>query len=1081
MSKAERQRLAALDKKMPELMSRFGSDKMRVEQTLEIMESLERYERNRRENLFAIVMPSGSGKTQLCGKYGFIDVDECCSLEEHKFLNVMRIDCLLNGTSWDNHNKLWIAKINQTLDLMDISSDTIIMVQDEILALAIGATPLIGLCPSDELFQNVYDQKVKDGNRPGAMLAALNRTQFLSASNIVMKNKRMYRSYEELDSLIIRTLLVNDLPCACPYKYSRRVKSTYYSEYCPEWVLVGDKSKCDPEYLLWLFEHNAVPKECLDYFFKDNKIPASFGFGVRMKEWAALFGTLRACIGDPKDFDIGGDMSEIFPYTYEKMKTRSNLNVQRLNKGTECFHDRSLYELATYHVGKPNSFVTGVLVYWMGIGSTLPNHKVMYQMLKVNYWHWEEVWKTFHSYIRLSRFFMCTEISELDRQKMMYLQLALGKEVEDADWKQEVADRTETDPFPQHLGYNQDLSMWTRKQYWTDFQRSVDIVHVNMSQRQDVNIQGFQDFYKLRASWLTKGSTVKNYLDPQIKKYTMDLVDEVHEVVGSIVARHNKKSLFEVYDAITMMDQPFELLNVTKMVTKLDECGHTRRALLPGGLLHYIIFCYVLYFPEKQGQVGYVRLNAPPDDDITYFETKMAAVPRLLFDWMNYNLYHSLDEMALVIEKLGDVVPAPADYKNFCMVIAESMYHMLFEDPEGGLHKFGRGLYSGWRGTTWINTVLNSCYVTAASMSFERLYGREPFRYLDGGGDDLDAGMNRHKDAYLMLSIMAKMNFQGKAIKQMIDTKSEFFRNTISIEGAFASPNRALFMFVNGKWEGSGNVPIKERIGAILDQIGKIVRRGMDPQFGNVMAVLCLSHWCRVQKDKEWLDLPSYVLHGELESGGFGIPDREGNVWVLEDKVPEPKLVGAVGDPPGTKATRDYLAVLCRELREYNIEVEDLHRKEIELAKASFDVYEEYDYSELLSFSTRILSKRPSVEPKYNKELYDLFCEFTLVWKDDKDIAKIARYQELIPYMHVSGRKISMEQFCELMGVEVNPAVFEFTADVYYRRLLSEPVAKAVTAFCEQMIARDIQSVEQAGETFRCLAWECYTRFEFHI
>jgi hypothetical protein len=1063
-------------------MGEFGSDKKRSEFTIEVEQSMERYAKRRRDNLYAIVMPSGSGKTQMCDKYGFVDVDRCSVGSEHEVLNAMRIQCINGKKDWQEHNDYWLPIVTGTLDLLDFTEPVIIMVQSEMLALSIGALPLAGFCCSDDLFSQVYDQKMnKEKNRSGAWLCALNREEFLNHSNIMMKTKRTFNSWDEMESLVLRTMNVNGLSVATPYKYTRAVRNPYYSENCPDWVLTG-KGEVNYRQAMSLYDAGDIPKEAMDFFMRRSEIPASFGFGVRMNEWVCLMAMVRFRTCDRKKFNTGSDMADVFPYTYGKMQSRSNITMQRLANGTDVLADEDVLDLVERHVGKPNNFVTGIVCYWEGIGKHLESAPLIKKMLGVSYYYWDDIFKEFHSLVRLSRFFMNTEIGEEERQQLMYIHLYLGKEDEPADWMQEIEDRTCDDPFPDHKSYDCELGTWTRSQYWVDFKKAIAGVYHRMGERGNSDVSSFGDFYERRSAWLTKGSTVQSGLSPELKKYTMGLVDEVGELVGSITGRHNKKSLFEVLDAIPQLDQGFELFNLTKMVTKLDECGHTKRALFPGSFLHYIVFTYVLMAAERQGQVGNVRMNAMPDDDIAYFEMKMERdVPRLLFDWVNYNAFHSLDEMALVIERLGDVVPAGDDYKDFCILIADAMYKMEFLDPDGGMHHFGKGLYSGWRGTTWTNTVLNAVYVWVASLSFERMYGHEPFRMIDGGGDDLDTMLSEHEDGYKMLLVMMKMNMKGKPIKQMIDTKSEFFRNTITIGGVYASANRALAMFINGKWEGSDSVPIEQRIGAILDQVGKMVRRGLDAKFGDTLAVLCLSHWCRIKEGEDWLSLPACVLHGRMEDNGLGIPDRDGNVWMLSDRIPRPKKKREVGDPPDTLASTDYLAVLCRELRQFSVDVINKREIEIKMAKASFDVYDEFDYSEVIKFKAQVIGKQPAAEAKCDKLVYDTFVEYVGIREQDKELGKILRYQELLPYMMVNDKPLSVEKFMDIMGVSLDPDVLLFKGNVYYRRLVAEPLAKLITDFCLEAVAHQGISLRVAEGWFEILCWMCAVNFEFKM
>jgi len=318
--------------------------------------------------------------------------------------------------------------VDGTLDLLDYSRPVIIMLHSEVLALALGALPLAGFCPGTELFKKVYTDKLKAGNKAGAMLSALNREEFLSHSNILMKTKRTFSSFDQMESLVLRTMSVNQLPVAVPKKHSSNIINEHYSEACPEWVLTG-KGEVDMRYLMALYRNGDIPKESMDYFCRRQEIPASFGFGMRMNEWSAFMASVRSRTTDTKEWDTHGDMGKQFPYLYEKMMTRSNVTMQRLAGGTDILLDGEVYDIVSHHVGRPNAFVSALVCYWEGIGKKLRCSSTLKKMLGVSYVFWGELFKEFHSLIRLSRFFMNTEIDESERQKLMYIDLFLGKDM----------------------------------------------------------------------------------------------------------------------------------------------------------------------------------------------------------------------------------------------------------------------------------------------------------------------------------------------------------------------------------------------------------------------------------------------------------------------------------------------------------------------------------------------------------------------------------------------------------------------------------------------------------------------------
>ena len=366
-------------------------------------------------------------------------------------------------------------------------------------------------------------------------------------------------------------------------------------------------------------------------------------------------------------------------------------------------------------------------------------------------------------------------------------------------------------------------------------------------------------------------------------------------------------------------------------------------------------------------------------------------------------------------------------------------------------------------------------------MDFEKLYGREAYRCVDEGGDDLDATLNRAEDGWRMLAVMRKKNFKASVIKQMVAKKSEFFRNTITTDGVYASPVRALTTFVNGKWEGTGQVPIKERVTAILDQVAKMQRRGVDDHFCNILAVICLSHWCKINTGDEWLDLPKAVIHGRVEDGGFGVPDSTGCVWKLADHVPEPEVVGKLESPPGSLVTRDWLHVMARDVRALNLDLEVSDAKIAELAAASFDVYTKYDYSRVMAFRTDVLERVPAVEARINEAAWSDLEDYIALGERETVAGRILKYKELMPYITLNGKNLTRDQLGQVFDVGANLEVLDFKGDIYYRRLISEPLAKMITEFCMEIVAQDVVDLGAAEEIFKDLCWMMFKNPEFRL
>lgn len=1065
-----------LAKYRPQDSKFLGKSKSGEDYHAQIEQSMVRYTRlrARRQNLFAFVMPAGHGKTTLAHKYGFVDVDMLITSEEHNYFIGLR-EALINGhDTWSRHNKEWYARLNQTLDLLDYSMPVIILVHTEELALELGAHP-IGYF---KLERHIFLKNIEKRDAHGKYFSMMNYDTSVATAG--MMNQKMCADNADLESSILEVLNLSSMPVACPHKFSTAVWNNCYTHDVPAWVLRGERAgqkSVDVNMLRELFEMGKVPKECVDYYVRHSYVPTQFDFGVSMFEWSAELAHIPPTMRDAQQFDTEGDLIDIFPPRGARELTRANVTMRQLRQTFDIFSHEDALEIAECHVGEPQVFVAGVLCAWKGIVQKYDVASLVQPWFKIGFRHWAKRMKGIHSLIRCSRHLMHTEITEEERQGLMYLDLLVGRAEYEIDEMAEIKNRHSDGYGTKHLSYDPVLKIYTNKQYKTDFSLALSAAHMRIKTTpRKVDIRSFEQFYEKRRGWLTKGGLVSNTLPKGMKEFSTSVFDGVANTLEEIKGRHNKKSLFEMYELYDILKGVTpENFNLTKTMIKY-EVGNKDRTLLPGSLAHFIVFCYVLVLAEKQGQIGSVRLNAMADVDIRYFDRKMSiGTFHVLYDWADFNEQHSADEMADVIKSLSDSMPAGDDYAAFCEALVRGMYSMGLQDKEGVVHKIWTGLYSGWRGTTWVNTVLNFCYVFVALENLRRISGWEVVLMVDHGGDDLDLVLSQPSLMPLFLEIMDCMLFKANKWKQMFGLRSEFFRNTISGARVYASPTRALASFIAGDWEGAGRSTVRERVAGLLDQIGKLRRRGVSEVMCQGFTMSTISHWCKVKEGEEWLDLPDVVLHGRESQGGLGIPDRDNKVWVLDRDVPAQEEGWYQVVVPDYKASKDYVKVLSREVEQFSLVLERQEELARKLAEDSYDIEKTLDrvqWRKLLTFTAKVVGKVDVVEPAENEAVFEAFLDFEMNEETAKNFSKAARYQEYTSYLTFNGQAMSKEKLVELMSDgTVKVEAIEFTGDVYYQRLVPEFIANRAVNFCRSAINGQYLTVEEAQMCYRSICW----------
>ncbi|QGR26538.1 RNA-dependent RNA polymerase [Chrysothrix chrysovirus 1] len=1038
---------------------------------LQIENSLSRYDSIKRDNLFAVVMRAGCGKSHLAYKYGLLDIDEMVSDTEHDQYMDERDHIMAGKSSWSVHNNKWMNRVNKTLDLLDYSMPLIIFVHTEEAALELGARPIAFLKLSKHAHNlNIRSRKGRDG------LFSVANYELPDPSDRV-PNKYLCDSNSQLEAMFLRIMNISGLPVAGPFQYSKDVWNTSYSRDVPDWILrgTGTGSRTNIKELVSLFDCGKVPKECVDYYVRHSNVPTQFDFGVSMWEWIKRLAPLPQMMNDKKKFNVNDDMMDVFPPKSQKEKNRLNVTIKQLQQTFDIFGHDDIMQLCEHHVGESQVFVTSLISAWKGIVQDTKVCDLVFDWFLVNEARWSDCMKSMHSLIRTSRFFMNTEISESERQKLMYLDLLIGRGEYKIDEMKEVELRSSDTYNTKHLSYDTYLNRFTNQQYKADLDQAIQLAHNRIKLNpKKINVMSFMDFYNARASWLTKGGLVSNTLPSGMKKFVSQVIDPVANIVSEIQGRHNKKSLFEVSELWEILDNVNDKnFNITKTLIKF-ETGKKDRTLLPGSLAHFIVFTYVLELAEKQEQIGSVRLNAMGDVDIRYFDKKMSTgIYHVLYDWADFNEQHSADEMASVIRQLGEVVPGHADYSLFVEAIVEGMYSMGLEDRDGVLHKLWSGLFSGWRGTTWVNSTLNFCYESIALLNMERISGYSCVIYIDHGGDDIDLALSEPSLLPNFLEIMDSMLFKANKWKQMFGTRSEFFRNTVTGVRVYASQSKAIPSFIAGDWEGAGKATVKERAVSLLDQIGKLMRRGVNKEMCQGFAMSAVAHWCKVKDGEEWVNLPQEIIHGREEDGGIGMPDRNNEVWELEEKVPELNEEWYRCIIPGHKASSDYVGKLAGELDRFSIVIEQRERLAQRIAEDSYDIDTTIDreaWKKLLKFKSNIKRKHKVVEDLDDDIIYEGFMDMESTEGLDNKYNKAGRYQEFIQYLSFNNRAVSKEELAHIMSDgEVSLKAIEFQGNIYYSRLVPEFIAHRAILYCKEIINKGIVDSDIASYVYNVI------------
>lgn len=197
-----------------------------------------------------------------------------------------------------------------------------------------------------------------------------------------------------------------------------------------------------------------------------------------------------------------------------------------------------------------------------------------------------------------------------------------------------------------------------------------------------------------------------------------------------------------------------------------------------------------------------------------------------------------------------------------------------------------RGLWSGWRSTTFINTTFNRYYQEAVSCSFRNAYGYDALVYKHLLGDDMAGACRDEWTGLRYLELIDYSGFDAQAAKQMISTThSEFlrcaYRGGSVIVGSLA---RSIAGFTSSDGQTAPAGYGYEAAKAMVSNLFVLRRRGATvPKAG--ARWLCATIGA-VRSHGKLVKPPRTVLDATVSSGGFGLGDHPVELTVSREQHP---------------------------------------------------------------------------------------------------------------------------------------------------------------------------------------------------
>lgn len=279
------------------------------------------------------------------------------------------------------------------------------------------------------------------------------------------------------------------------------------------------------------------------------------------------------------------------------------------------------------------------------------------------------------------------------------------------------------------------------------------------------------------------------------------------------------------------------------------------RMLLPGPINHWVVESLALFAGEQsvyrnhdelwvQAGVGdqFIKLI----NDFTNIRNASSGNGVMVAsDFVDHNILHTYKRMIALWNtmrlslKMQPVVYSSnwnestlsAIASQACRWVVASLDNASVQDP-ADKHRYLRtvhGLWTGWRSTTFINTIMNLCYQEVAKVHARNKYHVETDLSLRVSGDDMEGWIRSEFAGLRFLQSFDETGCLAKASKQLLsNTRTEFFRIMIG-DGSFeGNMNRAISSMVSSDMQSPPYRCGREATNACTTQLATLLRRGAD-------------------------------------------------------------------------------------------------------------------------------------------------------------------------------------------------------------------------------------------------------------
>lgn len=472
------------------------------------------------------------------------------------------------------------------------------------------------------------------------------------------------------------------------------------------------------------------------------------------------------------------------------------------------------------------------------------------------------------------------DIASLETVAMCsYWEQCLGRSNMLSDWDKEMANRL-------HIPLNLKPPLYrtrdeqSNERYLYGFNKSLDEIMEQLIPSTP-RYTTFLEFCENRQSWLASGSSGGEQI-----------------IIDDKGVRINKRTYFESIPIETMAtwidDEP-------KMVAVASEKFEQSKARAIYGTKpkDYAIMAFAMMQAESNlYRVDGLEGGLVGSDEMRSILRRVELFNKdpnmegLMLDYADFNIQHTLQAQADVFYSMkrrllhlnvsGDIIKA----LDWCAKACLNQWVKFPNDPTE--YKTIQGLFSGNRGTNFINTLCNLAYFKTANRWVNLNLNIKPSGlYNLHQGDDVWIAFKNRIWGIALYSVMKETGFIFQNEKQLQDrSRGEFLRVLYSHDGAQGYLARSIGTFLIRPLQGEDDVAPDARCSALNSQIMILSRRGLDDKTSKILWNATIRYAANsVLPSGATFTVPMKAIYRNFLDGGLDL-GPPGTMVVRSEKIP---------------------------------------------------------------------------------------------------------------------------------------------------------------------------------------------------